>query len=80
MQVGEAIAEILRREGVDTLYGYPVNKMFETAAAAKIRPIVVRQERTGVHMADAQSRLSSGRKIGVFAMQQGPTSPSRWRA
>jgi acetolactate synthase-1/2/3 large subunit len=72
MQVGEAIAEILRREGVDTLFGYPVNKMFETAAAAKIRPIVVRQERTGVHMADAQSRLSSGRKIGVFAMQQGP--------
>ena len=72
MQVGEAIAEILRHEGVDTLFGYPVNRLFETAAAAKIRPIVVRQERTGVHMADALSRLSSGRKIGVFAMQQGP--------
>ena len=72
MKTGDAIAEILKREGVDTMIGYPVNRMFETAAAAKIKPIVVRQERTGVHMADAMSRLSSGRKIGVFVMQHGP--------
>src|SRR5207302_368264 len=30
------------------------------------------QERTGLHMADAVSRISSGRHIGIFAMQQGP--------
>ncbi len=72
MKTGDAIAEILKREGVDTLIGYPVNRLFETAAAAGIKPVVVRQERTGVHMADAISRLSSGRKIGVFAMQHGP--------
>ena len=72
MKVGDAIAEVLKREGVDTLFGYPVNRMFETAAAAGIRPITVRQERIGVHMADAVSRLSSGKKIGVFAMQHGP--------
>jgi thiamine pyrophosphate-dependent acetolactate synthase large subunit-like protein len=72
MTVAEAIAEILKREGVEIIFGYPVNHIFESAAAAGIRPIIVRQERVGLHMADALSRLTSGRKIGVFAMQHGP--------
>ena len=33
MKTGDAIAEILKREGVDTIIGYPVNRIFETAAA-----------------------------------------------
>ncbi|HEX4076187.1 MAG TPA: thiamine pyrophosphate-requiring protein [Candidatus Acidoferrales bacterium] len=74
MKVGDAIAEILKREGVDLIFGYPVNHVLETAAAAGIRPIIVRQERVGLHMADALSRLTSGRRIGVFAMQHGPGS------
>jgi acetolactate synthase-1/2/3 large subunit len=74
MRVGEAIAEILKREGVDLILGYPVNHVLEAAASAGIRPIIVRQERVGLHMADAISRLTSGRKIGVFAMQHGPGS------
>ncbi|MGA3294190.1 MAG: thiamine pyrophosphate-requiring protein [Candidatus Acidiferrales bacterium] len=74
MKVGEAIAEILKREGVDVIFGYPVNHILESAASAGIRPIIVRQERVGLHMADALSRLTSGRKIGVFAMQHGPGS------
>jgi thiamine pyrophosphate-dependent acetolactate synthase large subunit-like protein len=72
MTVAEAIAEILKREGVEIIFGYPVNHIFESAASAGIRPIIVRQERVGLHMADALSRLTSGRKIGVFAMQHGP--------
>ncbi|HET6519178.1 MAG TPA: thiamine pyrophosphate-binding protein, partial [Geminicoccaceae bacterium] len=72
MKAGEAIAEILRREGVEVIVGYPVNHVLEFAARADIRPIIVRQERVGLHMADAIARLSSGRKIGVFAMQHGP--------
>ncbi len=72
MKVGETIAEILKREGVEIIFGYPVNHLLESAASAGIRPIIVRQERVGLHMADAISRLSSGRRIGVFAMQHGP--------
>ena len=72
MKAGEAIAEILKREGVEIIFGYPVNHILELAARAGIRPIIVRQERIGLHMADAMSRLTSGRKIGVFAMQHGP--------
>src|SRR5690606_29008065 len=64
--------EILKREGVEIIFGYPVNHILEHAARAGIRPIIVRQERVGLHMADAMSRLTSGRKIGVFAMQHGP--------
>jgi len=74
VKVGEAIAEILKREGVEVLLGYPVNHVIESAAAAGIRPIIVRQERVGLHMADAISRLTSGSKIGVFVMQHGPGS------
>ena len=72
MKVGAAIAEILKREGVEILTGYPVNHLIEFAAAADIRPVMVRQERIGLHMADAISRVTSGAKIGVFCMQHGP--------
>ena len=72
MKAVEAIVEILKREGVECLIGYPVNHVLEYAARWDIRPIIVRQERIGLHMADAMSRMSSGKKIGVFAMQHGP--------
>ncbi|HEY6433357.1 MAG TPA: thiamine pyrophosphate-requiring protein [Acetobacteraceae bacterium] len=72
MKVGEAIAEIMKREGIEILCGYPVNHLIEFAAAADIRPVMVRQERIGLHMADAISRVSSGQKIGAFCMQHGP--------
>jgi thiamine pyrophosphate-dependent acetolactate synthase large subunit-like protein len=72
MKAAAAIAEILKREGTSFLIGYPVNTIIEAAAEADIRTIIVRQERVGLHMADAVSRVTSGEKIGVFAMQHGP--------
>jgi thiamine pyrophosphate-dependent acetolactate synthase large subunit-like protein len=72
MKVGAAIAEIMKREGVDILAAYPVNHLIEHAAALDIRPIIVRQERIGLHMADAISRVTSGGKLGAFCMQHGP--------
>src|SRR5215471_8655807 len=72
MNVADAVAEILKREGTEFLIGYPVNSIIEAAARADIRTIIVRQERTGLHMADAVSRVCSGRQVGVFAMQHGP--------
>ena len=72
MKLGTAIAEIMKREGIEILCGYPVNHLIEHAANANIRPIMVRQERIGVHMADAISRVTSGETIGAFCMQHGP--------
>ena len=72
MKVDDAIAEILKREGVEFITAYPVNPIIEAAARADIRTIIVRQERTGIHIADGYSRINSGNKIGVFASQAGP--------
>ena len=72
MKVGQAVAEIMKREGLEILCAYPVNHLIEFAAAADIRPVIVRQERIGLHMADAISRVTSGKKIGAFCMQHGP--------
>lgn len=72
MDVAAAIVEILKREGVEYLIGYPANPLFEAGAEVGIRPIIVRQERTGIHMADAISRVSGGQTIGVAATQFGP--------
>jgi acetolactate synthase-1/2/3 large subunit len=80
MRVPAAIAEILKREGVDIVFGYPVNPIFDAVAEKDIRPIVVRQERIGIHMADAYSRVNSGGKIGVFTMQSGPGSENAFGA
>jgi hypothetical protein len=43
MKLGAAIAEIMKREGIEILCGYPVNHLIEFAANADIRPIMVRQ-------------------------------------
>src|SRR6201997_955344 len=72
MKVANAVAEILKREGIQYLIGYPVNPIIEGAAEADIRTIMVRQERIGLHMCDAIGKLSSGDKVGVFVMQHGP--------
>ena len=74
MNVAQAIARVLKQEGVEYITGYPVNGLIEAAAEVDIRTVIVRQERVGLHMADAGSRLSSGKKIGVFVMQHGPGS------
>jgi acetolactate synthase-1/2/3 large subunit len=67
-----AIATILQREGIEWIGCMPSNSLIEAAARVGIRPIVCRQERTGVHMADGFSRIHNGRRIGVFLMQAGP--------
>ena len=74
MKVVDAVAKVLKAEGVEYLFAYPVNPIIEAAAKLDIRPIIVRQERIGLHMADAMSRITSGEQIGVFCMQSGPGS------
>lgn len=72
MTVADAIAHILKKEDTEFLFAYPVNHLIEATAKVDIRPIIVRQERIGLHMADALSRVSSGKRVGVFCMQTGP--------
>ena len=72
MNTIEAMAEILKREGVEFLSCFPTTPVIEAAAQAGIRPIVCRQERVGVGIADGFSRVTNGDRMGVFAMQYGP--------
>lgn len=67
-----AVANVLKMEGVDWIAVMPSNPLIEAAAIAGIRPVVCRQERTGVHMADGFSRITNGRKTGIFLAQNGP--------
>src|SRR6267142_2274301 len=72
MKVVDAIAEIMKREGVEFLSTYPTTPLIDAVAAAGIRPVLCRQERVGVGIADGFSRIANGKRIGVFAMQYGP--------
>ncbi len=72
MQGIEAIAKILKMEGVEFISGFPQNFLFDAAAKEGIRCIISRNERVGVGMADGYTRASFTRKIGVCAMQNGP--------
>ena len=72
MKGADAIARILKQEGVDFMGCIPYNSLEEAAAVAGIRPIIFRQERVGVNLADGYSRVTNGRGTGVFTMQAGP--------
>ncbi|MGA8322367.1 MAG: thiamine pyrophosphate-binding protein [Xanthobacteraceae bacterium] len=73
MNGAAVIAEILKRDGTEFLSCYPRNPLIEASAALDIRPILCRQERVGVGIADGYSR---GKRDG----RQGPASRTLSRA
>mgnify|MGYP002629090453 CR=1 FL=1 len=72
MRTIDAVAQILKRENIHILPSFPTTAIIEVAAAAGIKPIICRQERVGVGIADGRSRIRNGQPAGVFAMQYGP--------
>ncbi len=72
MNGAELVAEIIKLEETDFLACYPRNPLIEAAAALDVRPVICRQERVGVGIADGYSRVRGGRRNGVFAVQHGP--------
>jgi acetolactate synthase I/II/III large subunit len=72
MNGAQVIAHILKQEGTEFLSCYPRNQTIEPCAAIDIRPILCRQERVGVGIADGYSRIKRGKTNGVFGAQAGP--------
>ena len=72
MRTLDAIAHILKKERIEYLSAFPTTHVIESAADIGIRPIICRQERVGVGIADGYTRVTNGRPPGVFAMQYGP--------
>ena len=72
MTGADLIAQILKQEGIDFMGIIPFNSLEEAAAKAGIRPMIFRQERVGVNMVDGYTRVTNGKRTGVFSMQAGP--------
>jgi len=74
MKASAAVARILKQEGVEHLFCFPINPMIDACAEVGIRPIMARTERGVIGMADGYTRVTGGRRIGVCAVQYGPGS------
>ena len=72
MKGDRVVAKILKAEGVEWMSCFPAQGLIGIAAEEGIRPILCRQERAGVNIADGFSRVNNGSNIGVFTMQAGP--------
>ena len=72
MNGDQVMAKILKAEGVEWISCFPAQTLINACSVEGIRPIMCRQERAGVNMADGFSRVNNGNKIGVFTMQTGP--------
>jgi acetolactate synthase-1/2/3 large subunit len=67
------LAESLRREGVEVVFGYPggvVLPFYDHLLDAPIRHILVRHEQGGAHMADGYARATG--RVGVCLATSGP--------
>ncbi len=72
MRGNDAIAQILKAEGTEYLFCYPDNQLINACAAAGIRPMMSRTERSTINMADGYTRMLNGRRNGVVVTQSGP--------
>ncbi|MGE3542038.1 MAG: thiamine pyrophosphate-requiring protein [Candidatus Tectimicrobiota bacterium] len=74
MNTMQAIARILKLEGVEWIACFPSNNLIEAVANEGIRPIMFRQERGALMAADGFSRMHNRKKFGVIITQGGPGS------
>lgn len=72
MNGAAATATILKAEGTEYLFCFPVHPLIDECARLDVRPVVTRTERTLVNMADGYARASNGRRLGAAAVQHGP--------
>ncbi len=72
MNTIQAITQILKSEGVNSVTCFPSNPLIEELAKANIRPIMFRHERGALMAADGFSRVSDRKKFGVALTQSGP--------
>ncbi|PIE70671.1 MAG: acetolactate synthase, large subunit, biosynthetic type [Deltaproteobacteria bacterium] len=69
----QILMEILKEEGVDTIFGYPggaVIDIYDELMNTDIRHILVRHEQAAIHAADAYARAKES--VGVALVTSGP--------
>lgn len=80
MNGADLIANILKKEGIEILPCFPHSDIIDAGAKIGIRPIVVRQERHALHMADGYARTTGGQRICATTVQYGPGSENAYGA
>ncbi len=69
----EMVIECLKREGVDTIFGYPGGSaipLFDALLDSTIKMVLSRHEQGATHMADGYARQTG--KVGVVLVTSGP--------
>ncbi len=72
MDTTQAVARILKIEGVEWVSCFPSNQLIEAVAQEGIRTVMFRHERGAVMAADGYSRVNDRNKFGVIVTQGGP--------
>ncbi len=74
MNGADLIAGILKKEGIEFIPAFPHSDIIDCGAKLGIRPLIVRQERHALHIADGYARMTAGRKFCCTTVQYGPGS------
>ena len=74
MNGADLIVGILKKEGVEYIPAFPHSDIIDAAARVGIRPLIVRQERHALHIADGFARVTAGRRLCASTVQYGPGS------
>jgi acetolactate synthase I/II/III large subunit len=73
MTGAEILWEVLEREGVEVVFGYPggaIMPAYDALSGRKLRHVLVRHEQGAAHMADGYARASG--RVGVAVATSGP--------
>ena len=74
MKVIDAVAQILKTEGIEWAGCFPSNELIESVAKVGINPVMFRQERGAAMAVDGFSRMRNREEFGVLITQGGPGS------
>jgi len=72
LKVKDAIAKILKMEGIEFATCFPNAPLIEACAQENIRPMLFRNENVAAQAADGFSRAKFGEQIGVLLVMNGP--------
>ena len=75
MTGAQILWEVLQREGVEVVFGYPggaIMPAYDALPASRIHHVLVRHEQGAAHMADGYARASG--KVGVCIATSGPSA------
>ena len=73
----QIVWDVLAREGVDVVFGYPggaIMPVYDAMLDSTMHHVLVRHEQGAAHMADGYARARG--KVGVASRRPGPARPT----